>query len=197
MPCSVREALNRPRAERRPWRGALAAACLLLAAAAARAEAIEVNSAELVQAGNGYVLNADFAISLNPVVITALSKGVPVHFVVDVEVSRPRKYWFGKRIASGEHSVRLSYVPLTRQYEVSDDQGTHVADSLEAALRWAGRVRGWRVLDGGALERGVVYRAAVRMRLDPARLPPPFQVSSLTTRDWAIESDWYQWRFMP
>lgn len=186
-----------PSADRHGWLEALAGACLLFVAAVAQAEAISVHSAELVPVADGYALNADFSVSLNPVVIEALNKGVTIHFVVDFELSRPRKYWFNKRLATAEHSVRLSYVPLTRQYEVSNGQGTYMAESLGAALQRVGHVRGVRVLNGAILRKGSEYEAATRMRLDSTQLPPPFQVSSLTTRDWVIESDWYRWRLKP
>ena len=41
------------------------------------------------------------------------------------------------------------------------------------------------------------YEAAVRLRLDINALPKPFQVISLASRDWSMQSEWYRWSFTP
>ena len=43
----------------------------------------------------------------------------------------------------------------------------------------------------------VRYEAAVRLRLDTAQLPKPFQLTTLTSRDWNLQSDWVRWSFTP
>ena len=47
------------------------------------------------------------------------------------------------------------------------------------------------------LTRGARYDAAVRLRLDVALLPKPFQINALASRDWTLQSDWYRWDFTP
>ena len=41
------------------------------------------------------------------------------------------------------------------------------------------------------------YEAAVRMRLDVALLPKPFQLSALTSRELNLESPWRRFAFRP
>ena len=41
------------------------------------------------------------------------------------------------------------------------------------------------------------YEAGVRMRLDTAQLPKPFQLTAITNRDWALASDWKRFNFTP
>ena len=38
---------------------------------------------------------------------------------------------------------------------------------------------------------------AVRMRLDTAQLPKPFQLNAIASRDWTLESDWHRWSMTP
>lgn len=174
-----------------------AAALLLLLAGGARAQSIVVESAALVPHEAGYALNAQFAVYLTEPLKQALNRGVTLPFVVDFEVTRPRRFWLAEEIVAAQHPVSLGYSPLTRQYRVADGVSFQHADTLDEALRLLGRVRDTVVATRGDLRRGGEYEAYVRMRLDPNELPAPTQASALTTRDWAIRSDWYSWRVVP
>jgi hypothetical protein len=57
------------------------------------------------------------------------------------------------------------------------------------------RLRNWLVIDKGdpAVRPGETYQAALRLRLDPALLPRPFQITALGNRDWALAADWKIW----
>ena len=52
------------------------------------------------------------------------------------------------------------------------------------------RVRNWLVVERSVRLADADYEAAVRMRLDTAMLPKPFQLSALTGRDLQLESAW-------
>ena len=67
--------------------------------------------------------------------------------------------------------------------------------SLREALLALGRVRGLRVLEAGRLQPGQAYELRVRMRLDAAMLPRPFQVPGIAQRDWSVESPWKRFSF--
>jgi len=41
-----------------------------------------------------------------------------------------------------------------------------------------------------ALKPGETYSVALRMELDVAQLPKPFQVHSINSSDWRLSSDW-------
>lgn len=182
--------------DRRGLAGLLAAA-LLLVAVPARAQSIVAASAALVPHESGYALSAEFEVYLTPALKEALNRGVPLPFVVDFEVVRPRAFWFGESVVAAEYPMTLAYAPLTRQFRVSNGESYHHADTLDEALRQLGRVRDAVVAARGDLHRGVEYEAATRMRLDPNRLPAAAQASALTTRDWVIKSDWYRWKVVP
>ena len=92
---------------------------------------------------------------------------------------------------------RLAYHALTRQYRLSQDGIIQPFDSVDEALRTMARLRGWRVVDDGELDPDVTYDARVRLKLDTTRLPKPFQIGGLASRDWTPQAEWKQFKFKP
>lgn len=178
------------------WRGVLCV-LLLLSAGIARGENIEIQAVELQRADKRYVLNADFDFDLTARLEEALHHGVTLNFVIEFQLTRPRWYWFDERIASDKLELRLSYLPLSQQYRAGNGAQQESFLSLREALRHAGHVRGWPVLDRDRVAEGQQYIGAVRMRLDTAQLPKAFQMSAVTNRDWTLESDWQRFSFAP
>jgi hypothetical protein len=170
--------------------------CLLLTAPAA-AEGIESRTAALVAADEGYALEADFHLVLNPTLEDVLNKGVPLYFVVEFELIQPRWYWFERKVVEIQQQYRLSYDALTRQYRLGAGGFFQSFSSLSEALNSLGRVRRRQVIELAALRRGDTYTAALRMRLDVSQLPKPFQLNALGSRDWDIASDWRRWELTP
>ena len=172
----------------------LVAAVALSAAATAAAEEIEVGATSLVATGEGIVLNADFVLDLTSRLEEALAQGVPLYFLVEFECYRPRWYWLDEKIGAATLTARLSFHALTRTYRLSTGTLHQSFTTLDEALRALGRVREWLVLPPGALRPDTTYNAYVRMRLDTAQLPKPFQVSALANRDWSLASAWKKWQ---
>jgi hypothetical protein len=176
---------------------AVAAALAALAPSPARADVIGVTSAELRSEEDGYFLNADFELTINPTLEEALQKGVPLYFVLEFELTRPRWYWLDEKIVSVATQYRVSYNALTRQYRVSSGLLTQTLNSLDEVERLLSRVTSRLVARPDQLTKGVRYEAAVRMRLDVNQLPKPFQVNALTSREWSLQSDWRRWSYTP
>jgi len=172
---------------------ALAAA----AALAAGADEIEVREAQLVAVEEGHALAAEFAFELNPRLAEAVANGVPLYFLVEFELTRPRWWWFDERAAAKRMQVRLSYHALSRQYRLSTGLLQQNYGTLEEALNVLRRVRSWLVVERGAALADAPYEAAVRMRLDVTLLPKPFQLSALTSREFNLESPWKRFTFRP
>jgi uncharacterized protein DUF4390 len=170
---------------------------LLLAAPVAQAEGIEIRRAALVAGEEGYFLEADFEVALNPTLADALNKGVPLYFLLEFEVIRPRWYWFNEKILKTQQQYRLSYNALTRQYRLGVGSLFHNFSELPEALDFLSRVRRRQVLEPGMLDQGSTYVAGVRMRLDVSQLPKPFQLNALASRDWNFGSEWYHWSVTP
>jgi hypothetical protein len=156
----------------------------------ARADDIGVRVARLDSTDEGLVLNAEFDFDLNPRLAEAVASGVPLYFVIEFELMRPRWYWFDEKTVSKRMQLRLSYHAISRQYRVASGPLHQNFSTLADALSVMQRVRRWVVADNAALVGDSFYEAALRMRLDVALLPKPFQVSALTNRDWTLESPW-------
>jgi hypothetical protein len=173
----------------------IALACC--AALAARADDIEVLDARLAGSEEGLLLSADFAFDFGPRLSEAVTSGVPLYFVVEFELTRPRWYWFDEDAATRSTQLRLSYHALSRQYRLSTGPLHQNFATLDEALEVLRRLRNWQVLDRSVVLTGSSYEAAVRMRLDQAQLPRPLQLSALTNRELRLESAWTRFLYLP
>ena len=174
-------------------------ACVLslFICAVAHAEGIEVRNAALVSGEEGYFLEADFEIVINPTLEDALNKGVPLYFLLEFEVIRPRWYWLNEKVLSTQQQYRLAYNALTRQYRLGFGSLFQNFGSMAEALDFLSRVRRRQVLEPGMLGKGSTYTASVRLRLDVSQLPKPFQLNALASRDWNFGSEWHRWSVTP
>lgn len=170
--------------------GVLIGGLLLLTAAAAHPQEIEVREVALRSVEDGLALDVDFGLELTPRLAEVLANGVPLYFSVEFELTRRRWYWFDETAASQRLSLRLSYHALSRQYRLSTGLLQQSFPTLEEALNVLARVRNWLVVDRTVRLSDADYEAAVRMRLDTALLPKPFQLSALTGRDLNLDSPW-------
>jgi Domain of unknown function (DUF4390) len=166
-------------------------------AAPARADTIGVQSAELVADEDEYVLTAQFDVTINPTLEEALQNGVSLYFLLEFELGRPRWYWIDEKVAQLTVQYRLTYSPLTRQYRLATGLLGQQLESIEDVQRVLSRVAARPVVKKDALVPGAHYDAAVRLRLDVAQLPKPFQINALASRDWSLQSDWHRWSFVP
>lgn len=126
-------------------------ALLLLLPMAASAEGIAVKSAELELAEEAFVLHAELEVGLSPALEDALNKGVPLNFIVDFELKKPRWYWLDETIVTAQRHLRLSYHALTRQYQINVDGQHQNFSSLAEARHDLGRLQGWRVVEKSLL----------------------------------------------
>lgn len=196
----------------RCMRNILAIFCLLSSVlcplSSARAEGIEVIKKDAHFSDGSYQLSADFDISLNFVVDQALSHGIPLYFVSEFTLTRPRWYWLDEVVAQSEQTIRLSYNMLTRQYRISRGSLFQNFASLDEALRIIGHQSSDPVpadlLKGGSnyitanlLKKDSNFVAAARLSLDVTQLPKPLQVNALTGKDWNLDSNWYSWIVRP
>jgi hypothetical protein len=172
---------------------------LLAWAVSAFAQGILVKSAELVENSGDYHLSANFEVDLTPTLEDALNKGLPLYFLVEFDLIYPRwytLYLWNQRLVEFDQVYRLSYNALTRQYRLSYGALHQNIDTLDEALALLGRLRGRRLFSASDLVEGRVYEAQIRMRLDTAQLPKPFQITALASRDWTLVSDWFRWTVM-
>ena len=165
--------------------------------APACADTIGVQSAELVPDDDDYVLTAQFDVAFNPTLEEALQNGVSLYFVLEFELGRPRWYWLDEKVAQLDGSISIDVFAVDAS--IPPDHGasgpaTRVLDEVQHLLS---RVGARPVVRKDALTKGARYDAAVRLRLDVAQLPKPFQINALASRDWSLQSEWYRWSFVP
>ncbi|RQR60490.1 DUF4390 domain-containing protein [Burkholderia sp. Bp9126] len=161
----------------------------------ARAESVAVQRASLQADGSGWSLDARFDFDLNPNLEDAVNKGIPLYFTTDFELARARWYWFDEQPVSVSQTFRLSFQPLTREYRVSTGGLQLGFSSLKDALAVVKHVTSWHVIDKSQVRQGDTYTASVRMQLDTALMPKPFQVDAVNNRDWTLSSDWKRFTF--
>ncbi|WP_211168887.1 DUF4390 domain-containing protein [Aromatoleum toluvorans] len=170
------------------------ALCLLLPLAALAEGRIE--HAEIVPGEEGYVVNADIDLELNPRLVDAVNRGVSLYFNAQFVIERDRWYWLDEQVAERTLNFRLTYNAITRSYRLSVGSFHQSFDSLDAAVRTMQRIRNWVIVPAGELKLGTTYRAALRFQLDTSLLPKPFQVTTIGSRDWTLATDWQRWSFL-
>ena len=160
-------------------------------------EGIAVKSATLEQADDGWRVGAEFDIQFSPRLEEAVNRGVPLYFVVEFELSRPRWYWFDEKPVQVSQTYKISYTPLLRQYRLSVGNNYQNFTRFEEVTRVLSRLRDLQVADRNAFKKDATYQAGIRMRLDTAQLPKPFQLNAIASRDWTLASDWHRWALTP
>jgi hypothetical protein len=170
--------------------------CLLCWQTAALAGNIDIAYARIEPGEDGYQMAASFKFELSRELEDVLTNGIPLYFVTDVEITRPRWYWFDQKTITNERSVRISYNVITRQYRASVN-GSFAQNfkDLNDALSLVRSPSRWLVADKSSLDYDVTYNVALRIYLDTDQLPKPFQFNALNNSDWRLSSDWKRMTF--
>jgi hypothetical protein len=173
----------------------LAALALCCVCGLALAGNIEARRAALSSGENGLALSAEFSVELGQSLEDAVKHGVPLYFILELDLTQPRWYWTDEHVAGRRIVYRLSYSALMRQYRLSNGTLYRNFATLNEALRMIARVNGLQVAESGQLTPGETYRVALRLSLDRSRLPKPFQLDALTSKDWQIDSAILRWNY--
>lgn len=143
------------------------------------------------------VVHSRFYLRLSPSALDALEQGVPLSFVLDFKLTRPRlEAWKSNlsRLFSPAVQIRykLSYSPLSQQYRLYNGDLYQSYKNLPEALAAIGGIRGWRVLETEDVnDRSLTdFEGAIRLQLDRSQLPRPFQLNTLNSSDWTLDSGW-------
>ena len=206
-PCSNvwAKPLRHPKTSRRgfglwAWLSALLLALFFLPTKDAWAGPAEISlkNPQISLADDGLAVSAEVYIDLGSKLEDALLRGLPLFFVHEFEMTKPRWYWIEDKRFSRSQTYRLYYHALTRQYRVGAGAIHPSFPTLEEALRYLGNIRQWRVLDEAALaglKVGETYQAVLRLRLDTAQLPRPLQISVLFAREWELSGE-VRWSYI-
>jgi hypothetical protein len=160
--------------------------------------AVLVDDFQLQRSDQGIYLSTQLGFDLPPSLEDALTRGMPLGFVMQADVMRERWYWADKLVSRTERYVRLSYQPLSKRWRVyvsaqpiqSTGLGVSLGqsyDSLTDALQSIQRVARWRIADNTAIDPSTKQRLEFRFRLDLSQLPQPLQFGSLGGGGWGLE----------
>ena len=154
------------------------------------------SEAKLTHAGQLSV-SSRFRTDLPDQLKEALKQGVPLHFNLSWQLSAPSmssyKFKFDQLLNNDSTiQYKLSFHPLTNRYRVTVGTFSTEYDTLETALRAVGAVANWKVLSKGALSDVAAKdtKAEIRLLLTTAKLPKPFQIDALTSKNWHLDSGW-------
>ena len=180
----------------RYWLLALLLALSFSPASSSAADGVELIQAHIETGDDGYKLSATFSFDLNRGLEDVVNRGVTLYFTTDVELTRPRWYWFDEKAITATQTIRLQYNVITRRYNVAINGSLQQSfNTLDDALSLIRRPSRWLIADKSALKSGEVYRVAVRMGLDLGLLSKPFQVNALNNSDWRFSSDWKSFNY--
>ena len=161
----------------------------MFACAQARAEGVEITRAHIELSEEGYRLSASYAFDLNEELENAIQYGVPLFFTTQVELTRPRWYWYDDRAVSQHQTMRIKFDVLTRQYQVSVTGSMQQSFStLEDAMVLIRRPTRWLIAPRGSLKPGESYNVTLRMFMDRERMAKPIQVNAFSKSQWRLES---------
>ena len=157
---------------------------------------IGVDEAAIERSDEGLRLAASFHLELPHELEEVLQRGVPLYFTTELQVYRPRWYWFDVTLVDVSRTVRLTYNALTRRYSVSIAGGLQQrVNTLEEALNFVRHPQHWLFDESGLLAENDTYHAAVRIQLDMSFLPKPFQIDVINDSTWRLQSDWKHFTF--
>ena len=162
---------------------------MIACAQAQAAEGVEITRAHVEAAEEGYKLSAVYAFDLNEDIENAIQHGVKLYFTTQVELTRPRWYWYDDQAVSERQTMSIKYDVLTRQYvvQVVGNMQQSFA-TLEDAMVLIRRPNRWLIAGRGALKPGETYNVTLRMYLDRERMPKPIQVNAFSNSQWRLES---------
>src|ERR1035437_6958513 len=178
----------------------LTVVCLLVfpsASVHAQAPPAEITQLRLERADDGVFLSAQIQFELSHVVEDAVSKGIPVYFVVEAQLLRDRWYWYDKKLATATRRIRLSYHPLTRRWRTSVMQDANASGSsvvalsqnfepLRDAIASLSRVLRGKIAEGSDVDPEARHNVDFSFKLDLSELPRPFQIGILGQNEWTV-----------
>jgi len=164
---------------------------------------IELLDARLRSTSYGWELQANADIQLSPEMRQGLNSGVPLHFIVDFRIKKPRAFWSDKTVLTHRERYSLIYYELTRHYRLQSlaSGQSHNFRSLLAALEELGRLDDVQIPRPDNVDfsdklsdlevSDTKLFGALKLRLDDKALPLPLQ--PLFSSRWKLASEEFAW----
>ena len=151
---------------------------------------VQLEDLVLQRSEEGIFLSTRLGFELPQSLEDALSRGLPLGFVMQADVMRERWYWSDKMVSRTERFVRLSFQPLSKRWRVyvsaqpiqATGLGVSLGQSFESlaeALQSIQRISRWRIADASVIDIANKQRLEFRFKLDLSQLPQPLQFGVL------------------
>jgi hypothetical protein len=151
---------------------------------------VQLEELVLQRSEEGIYLSTRLGFELPQSLEDALSRGLPLGFVMQSDVMKERWYWSDKLVSRTERFVRLSFQPLSKRWRVyvsaqpiqSTGLGVSLGQSFESlseALLSIQRISRWRIADASVIDIANKQRLEFRFKLDLSQLPQPLQFGVL------------------
>ena len=151
---------------------------------------VQLEDLVLQRSEEGIFLSTRLGFELPQSLEDALSRGLPLGFVMQADVMLERWYWSDKLVSRTERFVRLSFQPLSKRWRVyvsaqpiqSTGLGVSLGQSFEnlsEALQSIQRISRWRIADASVIDIASKQRLEFRFKLDLSQLPQPLQFGVL------------------
>ena len=177
---------------------AFAFGLLLACAAVAEQGRFSIRNAFVEPAGGVWQLNAIVELGLSAAAEEALAEGIPLTLLLEILITKERRFLPDTEVASLEQRWRLAYDALSDRYVVTNlnsrAQSTYAA--LAEALDYLSNVRGLPLIDEPLLEAGVRHEVSLRASVEIGGLPGAVKLL-IFWREWSRSTDWYTWSVRP
>lgn len=179
--------------------GALALCALTAASANSLTGAFEVRNAAIEHDEQSYLLSAQIQLPIDDSVRAALRSGLPLNLELEIEVSRPRRFWSDATLASSTERYALTYHAVTDRYRVdkgtdknaNGDQSTFA--DLDAAIAVLGKIDKLAIVGLPAVDDPRRYNVNVRATVSVGELPATLKLLMFWRDDWQRGTEWYTW----
>jgi hypothetical protein len=157
---------------------------------------LEVQSAFVNVVGGVYQLHVRTRYPSSEEAAGALRDGVSLSYIVDVEVSRERRFWTDENIVELQMRRELSFHSVSERYVVKDplhegEQKSYA--TLDEALVDLGSIESWPILVASQVTQPGAYLVSVRASVRRGRLTDALRALMFWSDDWQRESEWYSW----
>lgn len=176
-------------------RSAICAVALLLCACSnqARDYGFEVSDLEATITRDAAMISSRFNIRLSSAAQLALDRGIPLTVRIQFRARKDSRLP-GGIIAAAEHVYKISYLPLSEHYALTD-MSTGIQQTFPRLRYLISSLQNQdQVISLGELAPGN-YLIQVRAELDLSKLPAPMRLPARIAPEWRLSTDWHSWPF--
>ena len=142
---------------------------------------------------NIVTVDCDVTYAVDEKVEHALSNGVEVAFILDLELIEEHQYWLNQSVGSFSYMFLLKYHALSQQYILKDATDEQSFPDLYSAFYYQSRIKNIELANLDSLDLEQNYFIRARARLASEMLPLPLRIKSYFAREWRPTSGWTKW----